>query len=149
MDTVEQLNGKYFFEGMSVDKHELLLWLILDEFKKIFSGITDMLAIASLLTSFPVIPVTGKLGGAPTKGTSPMSMVSRYLIRYRFKTRHRTITWKQMLNGRWAYTTSLGAYVGRWVPWLGAVLVAWDLTKITRNVIHRYQLIVFKEATES
>lgn len=54
-----------------------------------------------------------------------------------------------MLNGRWAYTTSMGAYVGRWVPWLGAVLAAWDITKITRNVVHRYQLIVFKEATKS
>lgn len=95
MDTVEQLNGKYFFEGMSVDKSELLLWLILDEFKKNFTGITDMLAIASLLTSFPVIPVAGKLGGAPTKGTSPLSLGSRSLIRYRFKTRRRTITWKQ------------------------------------------------------
>lgn len=49
-----------------------------------------------------------------------------------------------MLHGRWAYTTSVGAYVGRWVPWLGAVLTAWDITVITRNVIRRYQLITGK-----
>ncbi|ASD51164.1 putative membrane protein [Erwinia phage EtG] len=149
MDTVEQLNGKYFFDGMSVDKDELLFWLILDEFKKQFSGITDMLAVASLLTSFPVIPVKGKIGGAPTKGTSPLSLASRSLIRHRFKTKHRTITWKQMLQGRWAYTTSIGAYVGRWVPWLGVVLTSWDITVITRNVVRRYKLIVGKENTES
>lgn len=39
MDTTEQLNGTYFFEGMSVDKEELFYWLILDEFKKQFSDV--------------------------------------------------------------------------------------------------------------
>ncbi len=29
MDTTEQRNGKYFFDGMSVDKEELLHWLII------------------------------------------------------------------------------------------------------------------------
>lgn len=70
MDTTEQLNGRYFFDGMSVDKEELLYWLILDEFKKQFSGVTDLLAVASLLTSFPVIPVSGKLGGEPLFNSS-------------------------------------------------------------------------------
>nr|WP_262390710.1 hypothetical protein [Pantoea agglomerans] len=46
---------------MSVDGDELLFWLILDEFKKNFSGIADMVAVASMLASFPVIPVRGKL----------------------------------------------------------------------------------------
>lgn len=143
MDTVEQLNGKYFFNGMSVDKDELLLWLILDEFKKQFSGVVDLLAIASMLVSLPVIPVSGKLGaGAATKGTSPLSLASRTLIRQRFKQGRRTITWAKMLRGEWAYTTSIGAYIGRWLPWVGAVLTAYDLAMVTRNVIHRYELIV-------
>ncbi len=34
MDTTDQLSGKYFFDGMNVDKEELLYWLILDEFRK-------------------------------------------------------------------------------------------------------------------
>ncbi|MBD8198156.1 hypothetical protein IFT35_14640 [Pantoea agglomerans] len=46
-----------------------------------------------------------------------------------------------MLRGEWEYTTSVGAYVGRWVPWIGAVLTAYDLSIITRNVVHRYKLI--------
>lgn len=46
-----------------------------------------------------------------------------------------------MLRGEWAYTTSVGAYVGRWVPWIGAAITAYDLSIITRNVIHRYTLI--------
>lgn len=143
MDTVEQLNGNYFFDGMLVDKEELLLWLILDEFKKQFSDLIDMLAIASMLVSLPVIPVSGKLGGGmATTGTSPLSMASRTLIRQRFKKGHRTITWAKMLRGEWTYTTSVGAYIGRWLPWVGAVLTAYDLAMITNNVIHRYTLIV-------
>jgi len=146
MDTVEQLNGRYFFDGMSVDGDELLLWLILDEFRKNFSGITDILAVASILASLPVIPVRGKLDATKTtRGTSPLSLASRTFIRQRFKSRRRTITWKTMLRGEWAYTTSVGAYVGRWVPWIGAVLTAYDLTIITRNVIHRYKLITGKK----
>lgn len=142
MDTVEQLNGKYFFDGMSVDGDELLLWLLLDEFLKRFSDITDILAVASMLASLPVIPVRGKLdAGKTTKGTSPLSMISRTYIRQRFKKPQRTITWKKMLRGEWAYTTSVGAYVGRWVPWIGAAITAYDLSIITWNVIHRYKLI--------
>ncbi|YCI30884.1 hypothetical protein M1E08_08635 [Erwinia sp. PK3-005] len=143
MDTTEQLNGKYFFDGMSVDKEELLYWLILDEFRKQFNDAIDILAVASMLVSLPVIPVSGKLGvGMATKGTSPLSLVSRTLIRQRFKKGRRTITWAKMLRGEWAYTTSVGAYIGRWLPWIGAVLTAYDLAMITRNVIHRYRLIV-------
>lgn len=143
MDTTEQLNEKYFFDGMSVDKEELLYWLILDEFRKQFSDAIDILAVASMLVSLPVIPVSGKLGaGMATRGTSPLSLASRTLIRQRFKKGRRTITWAKMLRGEWAYTTSVGAYIGRWLPWVGAVLTAYDLARITQNVIHRYRLIV-------
>lgn len=143
MDTTEQLHGHYFFDNMSVDKDELLYWLILDEFKKQFSDAIDVLAIASMLVSLPVIPVSGKLGaGTATRGTSPLSLALRTIIRQRFKQGHKTITWAKMLRGEWAYTTSVGAYIGRWLPWIGAVLTAYDLSMITRNVIHRYQLII-------
>ncbi|WP_241640592.1 STM2901 family protein [Rosenbergiella epipactidis] len=141
MDTVEQLNGKFFYDGMSVDNNELIYWLIIDEFSNQFNGAIDLLAVASWLTSFPIIPVSGKMGGALTKGTSPISLVTRSLIRQRFKTRQCTITWKQLLEGRWAYTTSIGAYIGRWVPCLGAVLTVWDISVITKNMIYRYRVI--------
>ena len=54
---------------MNVDKEELLYWLIPDEFRKQFSDAIDILAVASMLVSLPVIPVSGKLGaGTATKG---------------------------------------------------------------------------------
>ncbi len=100
MDKTEQLNGTYFFEGMSIDKEELLYWLILDEFKKQFSDVIDLMAIASMLVSLPVIPLSGKLGaGAATRGTSPLSLGLRTLIRQRFKQGRRTITWAKLLRG--------------------------------------------------
>ncbi|WP_338560635.1 hypothetical protein [Erwinia sp. E_sp_B04_7] len=146
MDTVEQLNGKYFFEGMSVDEDELIFWLILDEFRKTFSGITDIMAVSSMLLSLPVIPVRGKLDAiSTTSGTSPLSLATRSLIKHRFKSRQKTITWGQLVRGRWAYTTSLAAYVGRWLPWVGAVLTVYDLSIITRNVINRFRLITGKK----
>ena len=74
-----------------------------------------------------------------TRGTRPLSLASRMLIRQRFQKKRRTITWKKMVRGEWAYTTSVGAYVGRWVRWIGAVLTAYDLSIITRNVVHRYK----------
>lgn len=46
-----------------------------------------------------------------------------------------------MLRGKWEYIKNVGAYVGRWVPWIGAVLTAYHLSIITRNVVHRYMLI--------
>jgi hypothetical protein len=142
MDTTEQLNGLYFFDGMSVDAEELLLWLILDEFIKNFSGITDILAVASMLASLPIIPVGGKLDARrATSGTSPISYASRSLIRQRFRIKRRTITWSNMIRGQWTYTTSIGAYVGRWVPWIGAILTVYDLSIMTRKVIYRYRLI--------
>lgn len=142
MDTTEELDGKYYFDGMSVDKEELLLWLILDEFKKTFSGITDILAVASMLASLPVISVPGKLDAKMTsKDTSPLSIISRKLIRAKFKNRRRSITYGSLMRGRWAYTNSVGAYVGRWVPWIGAVITARDIYIITINVDHRYRLI--------
>lgn len=155
MDTIEQLNGTYFFDGMSVNKHELLFWLILDEFRKKFSGVTDLLAVATWLAGFPVIPVRGKPGTAssakstrPTGGTSPLSLASRTLIRYKFKTQKKTITWRKMLNGQWAYTTSIGAYIGRWVPWIGAILTAYDVSLIAISVKHRYILITGRESRQ-
>ena len=144
MDTVEELDGKYFFNGMSLDKDELLLWLILDEFQKQFSWMVDLLAIASMLVSLPVIPVIpvipvkgkiGKASGKGTSGNSPLSIASRTLIQQRFKKAKKTITWAKLRRGEWAYTTNIGTYVGRWLPWIGAVLTTYDLAIVTRNVI--------------
>ncbi len=143
MDTIEQLNGTYFFNGMfGLDKHELLFWILLDEADKQFGGALDIFAFSSMLLSFPVIPVRGKLdAGKTTKGTSPLSYGLRMLIKQRFRVARRTLTFQSIINGRWAYTTNVAAYMGRWIPWLGALITAYDASVITVKTVNRYKLI--------
>nr|WP_241866522.1 hypothetical protein [Pantoea ananatis] len=101
MDTTEPFDGKYYFDGMSVDKEELLMWLILDEFMKTFSRITDILAVASMIPSLSVITVSGKLGAKMTSlDTSPLSILRRKLICAKFKNRRRTITYGSLMRDR-------------------------------------------------
>lgn len=76
-----------------------------------------------------------------TKGTSVLSLVTRKLIRQRFSKRRRTLTLGSMVRGKWAYTNNVATYIGRWVPWIGAVITARDIYIITNNVRHRYSLI--------
>ena len=126
-----------------MDKEELLYWLILDEVRKQFSDAIDILAVASMLVSLPVIPVSGKLGaGTAQEGRARCHWQAEPCLNSDLKKGRRTITWAKMLQGEWAYTTNVGAYIGRWLPWVRAALTACDLAMITRNVIPRYRLIV-------
>ncbi len=147
MDTVEELGGTYFFDGMiNLDKLELLYWIFIDEADKQLGGVKDILALAAMIGGLPIIPVKGKLDtGRATSGTSPISKASRTLIKHRFKERKKTLTWNNMLQGKWTYTKSLGAFVGRWIPVLGVTILAYDITMITTNAIRRYNLIVKPE----
>ena len=74
MDTVEELNGTSYFDGMyGLSKNELLFWILLDEANKQFDGALDIFAFSSMLLSLPVIPVRGEIDAArATKGTSPL-----------------------------------------------------------------------------
>ncbi len=47
-----------------------------------------------------------------------------------------------MLKGKWTYTKNMGAFVGRWIPFVGVAITAYDVTVITTNAIRRYNLIV-------
>ena len=59
-----------------------------------------------------------------------------------FSRKEKTLTWNNMLRGKWTYTKSLGAFVGRWIPVLGVSILAYDITMITTKAIQRYNLIV-------
>ncbi|WP_455812653.1 hypothetical protein [Pseudomonas graminis] len=87
MDTVEEINGTYFFDGMAnLDKVELLYWIFIDEADKQLGGVKDIIVLAAIIGGLPIIPVKGKLdAGKATKGTRPLSWSSRTLIKSRFK----------------------------------------------------------------
>lgn len=144
MDTVEELNGTYFFNGMAnLDRLELLYWIFIDEADKQLGGVKDIFALASIIGGLPLIPVRGKLDvGKATSGTSPLSLASRSLIKFRFQEKKKTLTWNNMIRGKWTYTKNLSAFVGRWIPFIGVAITAYDVTMISTKAIRHYNLMV-------
>lgn len=140
MDTTEQVNG-YYFNGMSnLSNGELAFWILIDEAEKQLSGI-DIFAFATIVGSLNVIYIPGKPNTA-TKGTSLLSLGLRRMITYRLDKRWRSPTWKTLINGQWARTTSLGGLIGRWLPWAGVVITLYDVAIISQQTIWRYNLMV-------
>ncbi|ATA27067.1 hypothetical protein BIY26_13280 [Brenneria goodwinii] len=146
MDTVEQRNGSYFFDGMmNLTQGELAFWIVVDEAQNQL-GVKDVFSLALIIGGIPIIPTRTKLDALrTTKNTSPLSVAMRSLIRHRLETRWRSPTWRTMLNGQWAKTNSLGGLIGRWLPWVGVIITAYDLAMITLNSVRRFNLIVKPE----
>ncbi|HEM8660554.1 TPA: hypothetical protein U2Q74_002817 [Klebsiella aerogenes] len=145
MDTTEQVNGYYFDGKSNLSEIELLFWLLMDKSYKQFGDLLDYFAWGSMILSLPLVPVRGKIDyRRATKGTSPLSLVFRKVFTGSFETRKKTLTIKSILRKDWAYTTSIGGYIGRWVPWIGVVVTVYDIGVITTNVVHRYRLITGK-----
>ncbi|NIF21277.1 MULTISPECIES: STM2901 family protein [Pantoea] len=147
MDTFEGLgDGSYFFAGMfNLTEGELAFWIVVDEASKQLN-VQDVFALALIIGGMPLIKTRGKLDAKrTTKGTSALSLAMRTMIKHRLSSSWRSPTWKTMLNGQWARTNSLGGLIGRWLPWLGVAITAYDVTKITWNSIKRFNLIVKPE----
>jgi len=146
MDTVEQLKGTYFLDGMmNLSAGDLAFWSVVDEAKKQL-GVEDVLALALIIGGIPFIPTRAKLDARRAiPNTSPISVAMRTMIKYRLSSQWRSPTWKTMLNGDWAKTNNLGGLIGRWISWLGVLITAYDVITITRKSIWRYNLIVKPE----
>ncbi|MFE8115367.1 hypothetical protein RBA70_04035 [Brenneria goodwinii] len=101
MDTVEQRNGSYFFDGMmNLTQGELAFWIVVDEAQNQL-GVKDVFSLALIIGGIPIIPTRTKLDALrTTKNTSPLSVAMRSLIRHRLETRWRSPTWRTMLNGQ-------------------------------------------------
>ena len=55
MDTVEQLNGTYFYKGIdNISAGELFFWLFLDKTNEQFGGVTDLLALSCIILGLPL-----------------------------------------------------------------------------------------------
>ena len=143
MDTTEQTNGYYFDGESNLSNGELAFWILIDETRKRFSGI-DIVAFATIVGGLNIVTVAGKPGNT-TKGTSLLSLGLRRMITYRLDKRWRSPTWKTLINGQWAKTTSLGGLIGRWLPWAGVAITLHDVAVISQQTIYRYNLIVKPE----
>ncbi|MGH1529042.1 STM2901 family protein [Yersinia proxima] len=147
MDTVEQLNGTYFYKGMvNLTPQELLFWVMIDATEEQL-GVQDMVAVASLILGGNYIAVPGKPLTA-TPGTSPASLFFRKHLRYTFKSRVLpTLTQKSfsLRKIKIFWVNNLGAFVGRAVPVVGWVILANDITQISIKTATRYNNIARME----
>ncbi|WP_241586466.1 STM2901 family protein [Rosenbergiella epipactidis] len=143
MDTVEELNGTYFYDGISnLSPQELLFWVMIDEAHKQL-GIKDIVGLASIILGNNIIEIPGKPITA-TRGTSPASLFFRKHLSYKFRTRILpTLTKKSFtLRGiKIFWVNNLGAFAGKAVPVLGWSIMAADVAIISFNAVNRFTTI--------
>lgn len=143
MDTTEELNGTYFYNGVhNLTNYELLFWILVDETERQL-GINDIIGVAGIILGDNSIEVPGKPNTA-TRGTSPASVFFRKHLRYKFKRNILPTLTKKSFSAQGVkvmWINNLGAFVGRAVPVLGWVILATDITMIAHRTIHRYNLI--------
>lgn len=140
MDTVEQLNETYFYDGSSnLSAGELFFWVMIDETLD-HLGITDIAAVTAIYLGSNNVTVAGKLAGA-TPGTSVASTYSRRLFRGRMMPM-KLPTWiGYPPNAKRIMTQKLGTFVGRTIPVAGWVILAVDVTTITFKAVNKYNTI--------
>lgn len=139
MDTVEELNGTYFYRGFSnLSSGELLFWVFLDTTAEHFD-VDDFLTIGLILLGQPTLGTRGKPRGT-TQGTSPLSQQLRHYLDIETR-RLPTLTTGSIKRLEFSYVTNLGAFVGRWIPILGIIIIAADVSTIAYKATNKYNTI--------
>lgn len=141
MDTVEELNGTYFYKGVcNISAGELFFWIFLDKINEQFGGIADVVAMSCIVLGMPILKTRGKPYGT-TAGTSIASKHLRQILNVELPRRLPTFTEASITTLKPKYVTNLGAFVGRWVPVVGWVLIASDVTQIAYKTVTTYNTI--------
>lgn len=96
--------------------------------------VRDVVATVLVVAGLPIFSTSTKLGRA-TLGTSAASIVSRKLLNYELGTRLPTITIASFRTLRFMFTCNVGAFVGRAVPVVGWIILAYDVVEIARHAI--------------
>jgi len=141
MDTVEELNGTYFYKGIcNISAGELFFWILLDEISEQMGGIGDLSAMALIILGQPDLSTRQKMRTA-TVGTSVASVFARRYLDIELPFRLPTITNKSITYLKPMMVNNLGKFVGRAVPVVGWVLLANDLASISFRATCRYNRI--------
>ncbi len=141
MDTVEELNGTYFFNGMSnLSATELYFWILLDSVNEQMDGIEDIATLALIILGQPLVRTRRKFRTA-TKGTSIASLYSRRYLDIELPFRLPTFTNASLRYLKPMWVNNLGKFVGRTIPVLGWVLLASDIATIFYKATSRYNKI--------
>lgn len=102
MDTVEQLNGTYFYAGKSnLSAAELFFMVFCEKTVEQFGlGVADFAAVIAIVSGRNDLPTRTKPGGAIT-GTSYASKASRAVFK----------------KAKFPFGLSLPTWLGRYTPW--------------------------------
>ncbi|UDJ84371.1 MULTISPECIES: STM2901 family protein [Kosakonia] len=144
MDTVEQLNGTYFYAGHSNLTASELLFMVFCEQVADQLGVDDFAAIVAILSGRNVVPTRTKPGGA-IKGTSYASEASRKVFgKAKFPL---GIKLPSVIGGyppstlKIRMVAKIGTFVGRAVPVVGWIILAADVSTIAFNTVTHYNAI--------
>ncbi|NDJ57090.1 hypothetical protein GWD52_08805 [Enterobacteriaceae bacterium 4M9] len=146
MDTVEQLNGTYFYAGKAnLTASELLFMIFCENTASQFGiGAADFAAIVALLSGRNSLSTRAKPMGA-TKGTSYASKASRAVFKKtKFPLGISLPTWVggyTPWSARRVMVRNIAPFVGRSIPLIGVFIIAADITQITYRTIRDYNTI--------
>ena len=77
MDTVEELNGTYFYKGISnISSSELFFWILIDSVSEQMGDIGDLAIVSLIILGQPSVKTRRKFHTA-TEGTSIASVYAR------------------------------------------------------------------------
>jgi len=146
VDTVEELNGTYFYAGKSNLSAAQLLFMIFCEntASQFGSGMADFGAVVAIVSGRNNLGTRGKFANA-TKGTSYASKAARMVFKKaKFPFGISLPTW---LGGYTPWTANrvmvrnIAPFVGRSIPGIGMIILASDVSQITYRTIRDYNLI--------
>lgn len=138
MDTVEELNGTYFYHGhANVTAQELFNLIFIESFAD-RTGL-EVTAAATVLAGQPLLSTRGKPAGT-TKGTSVASKLSRAIFKDMRFPGGKNLYMPTSKN-LFAKTNRVGAFIGRSIPWLGYAEVVILLQLVTADTRRKYNLI--------
>lgn len=146
MDTVEEINGTYFYAGKSNLSAAELLFMIFCEntASQLGIGAADFTAIVAVVSGRNNLDTRGKIAGA-TKGTSYASRGARAIFKKtKFPFGISLPTW---LGGYTPWTArrvmvrNIAPFVGRSIPVIGIVMLASDVSQITYRTLRDYNII--------
>jgi hypothetical protein len=139
----KSLSQYHYNHLVNLSPQELFFWVVVDETLEQL-GVQDLAAAFAVVAGQPIISTRAKFKGA-TKGTSVASIVCRRLLNYDMKHRLPIITGSSLVSLKISLTKNLGAFVGRSVPIVGWVILAYDLIRIFQKAIFKYNSLVNAE----
>ncbi|MFM0516163.1 MULTISPECIES: STM2901 family protein [Caballeronia] len=122
-------------------KEELHLCILVEVICTHFDA-ANVIGVFGMVLGAPMLSTRTKPGGA-IAGTSLASEICRELLDVRVHRRLPTLV--GFFSIRVRYVTHIGAFVGRWVPWIAVPIMAYDLVAIEMKVILRYNALVRQE----